>query len=163
MLQDIIGKMQFETDVLAAIIALLSLLVSAYIAFVLNRLSRKFSQNEATRSINERWDSFHSTMLNKETHDLFWTFMHSAQPFTGIGDRAHHIVLMYLNNVHTEYYTYKNKIFRDYDLAYLDKLLAVLVPKGPDVVQLAKASGFDDDFLQFLSDRLSKLRNASTL
>jgi hypothetical protein len=152
-----LDTIQLQADVFAFAIGLGSLVVSTYIALLLHRLSRKFSQNEAIRSINERWDAFHAAMLNKETHDLFWSFMRSEAPFSGLGDRAHHIVLMYLNNVHTEYYTYSKRIFMDYDPAYIDKLLVVFVPKREDVVMLARTSGYDQAFVCFLEDRLDCL------
>lgn len=148
---------ELQTDPLAFIVGLGSLLVSSYIAIVLSKLSRKFSQNEATRSINEGWDAFHTAMLNKETHELFWSFMRSPEPFVAIGERNHHIVLMYLNNVHTEYSTYKNRLFPDFDLAYLDRLLAVFIQKRADILSLARASGYDEAFLRFLDERLELL------
>ena len=40
------------------------------------------SQNEAIRSINDQWDSFYNAMLNKEVHDLFWSYVRSEEPFT---------------------------------------------------------------------------------
>jgi hypothetical protein len=148
---------QLQADILAFAVGVGSLMITSYIAILLHRLSRKCSQNEAMRSINERWDSFHNAMLNPGVHDLFWTFVRSKEPFAGLGERGHHIVLMYINNVHTEYYTYKNRIFADYDIRYLDTLLAVLVPKRFDIVQLAQASGYDDEFLNFMRKRLELL------
>ena len=78
---------QFQADVLAFVVGIGSLLVTSYIAILLHRLSRKFSQNEAVRSINEQWDSFHSAMLDPAVHDLFWGFMRSSEPFNGLGER----------------------------------------------------------------------------
>jgi hypothetical protein len=152
-----LDAIQLQADVFAFAVGLGSLVVSSYIALLLHRLSRKFSQNEAIRSINERWDAWHAAMLNKETHELFWSFMRSEIPFSGLGDRAHHIVLMYLNNVHTEYHTYSNRIFMDDDPTYIDKLLVVLVPKRVDLTMLARTSGYDEAFICFLEDRLDRL------
>src|SRR5215510_5799287 len=42
------------------------------------------SQNEAIRSINDQWDSFYNAMLNKEVHDLFWSYVRSEEPFTSV-------------------------------------------------------------------------------
>ena len=150
-------SLQWQADVLAFVVGLGSLLISSYIAILLSRLSRRFSQNEAIRSINESWDSFHNAMLNKEVHDLFWSFVRSAEPFTGLGDRAHHIVLMYINNVHTEYHTYKNQIFSDYDQKYIDTLLKVLVPQREKVLMLAEASGYDEEYIKFMRNRLEAM------
>jgi hypothetical protein len=93
-------KLTWQADPLAFAVALASILITSYIALLLHRLSRKFGQSETIRSINEGWDSFHNAILNKEVHDLFWEFVGSEKPFAGVGDRAHHIVLMYLNNIH---------------------------------------------------------------
>ena len=149
--------LQWQADILAFFVGLGSLLVSSYIAILLHGLSRKFSQNEAIRSINEQWDSFHNAMLNQDVHNLFWSFVRSPDPFTGIGDRAHHIVLMYVNNVHTEYHTHLSKIFPDYELKYIDTLLKVFVPQRGKVLMLAEASGYDAKFITFMRQRLEDM------
>lgn len=74
--------------------------------------------------------------------------MKSDAPFSAIGVRAHHIVLMHLNKVHTEYHTYQAGIFYSYDQAYIDKLLAAFVPKRKDIGELVQASGYDDAFIK---------------
>jgi hypothetical protein len=145
-----LGSIQLQADVLSFVVGLGTLLVSTYIAITLHRLSRRFAQNEATRSINAGWDSFHNAMLNAETHDLFWNWMRSNEKFEGIGERAHHVVLMYLNNVHTEYHTWRRQIFPDYDLTYLQTLLRVFADKREDVISLTRASGYEDEFINFL-------------
>ena len=150
-------SIQWQVDVLAFVVGLGSLFVSSYIAIVLSRLSRKFSQNEAIRSINEQWDSFHNAMLNREVHGLFWSFVRSEEPFTELGDPAHHIVLMYINNIHTEYHTYANRILPGSELTYIDTLLRVFVPQREKILMLAEASGYDSGFIRFMRGRLESM------
>jgi hypothetical protein len=154
---EVLKTVSLETDPFALVISTLSLIVSAYIAIVLHRLSRKFQQNEAIRSINLSWDSFHNAMLSGDAHDLFWKFMNSDQPVQALGQREHHIVLMYVNNIHTEYHAYKARLFSNYDVKYLDTLLRVLVPRRHAVIDLARLSGYDDEFLRFAQGRLDAL------
>ena len=148
---------QFQIDPVAFIVGIGSIAISTYIALLLARLTRKFSESEALRSLNQQWDGFHTAMLDERVHDLFWTFVRSSEPFNGLGDRSHHIVLMYLNNIHTEYNTYLKGVFDNYDVAYIDRLLAVLVGSRAKVIELAMASGYDADFIKFVEERLTKL------
>ena len=150
-------------DILTFSVAVGSLAVSAYIAYLLHRLTRRFSEHEAMRSINQGWDSFHRAMLDKEVHDLFWQWVSGDSTFNGLGDRAHHIVLMYLNGLHTEYYTWRSEIFADGDVEYLDTLLHVFQRKRADVIQLAEASGYDRRFLCFLRERLPPVVDMAVL
>lgn len=156
MLQDF-KEIQLQADVLAFAVGIGSLLVSTYIALLLHGLSKKFSQNEATRSINERWDNFHTAMLNEEVHDLFWKFIRTTNPNFQHDDRSHHIVLIYLNNVHTEYHTFTNGIFPDYQVGYIDNLLGVFVPAKSRILNLARSAGYDEKFMLFLAHRLDHL------
>jgi hypothetical protein len=148
---------EWQGDILSFAVDAVGVLVSGYIAFLLHRLTRRFSENEAIRSINHGWDSLHKAMLDKETHDLFWNWVRSEAGFEGLGDRAHHIVLMYLNNIHTEYSTWKGCIFPDASIEYIDVLLKVFIKKRTDLVLLAVASGYEREFLVFLRQRLDLL------
>ena len=154
---------QFQIDPVAFIIGIGSIAISTYIALLLARLTRKFSESEALRSINQQWDGFHTAMLDERVHELFWTFVRSPEPFNGLGDRSHHIVLMYLNNIHTEYNAYVKSVFDNYDVAYIDRLLAVFVGPRAKVIELAMASGYDADFIKFVEERLGLLAAPSPL
>lgn len=153
----VIDRISLQTDPFALIVAVLSLFVSAYIAIILHRLSRRFQKHEALLAINLSWDSFHNAMLSKDTHDLFWGFIRSSEPVVELGKREHHIVLMYVNNIHTEYHTYLARLFPNYDIQYLDALLRVFVPRRQAVIDLARLSGYDQEFLDFMDERLSRL------
>ena len=152
-----LGQITLQTDPFALVVAVLSLIVSAYIAIMLHRLSRRFQQNEATRAINHSWDSFHNAMLNKEVHELFWSFVRSNDEVSALGERSHHIVLMYINNIHTEYHTYRSRIFTEYKLEYLDTLLQVFSRRRQAILDLVRLSGYDEEFLRFLDQRLRML------
>ncbi len=157
-----LDQISLQTDPFALVVAMLSLVVSAYIAFMLHRLSKRFQQNEATRAINHSWDSFHNAMLNKEVHDLFWGFVNSSEGVKELGERSHHIVLMYINNIHTEYHTFRSRIFSEYQLTYLDTLLEVFANRRQAVLDLARLSGYDAHFLTFLDQRLQELERRAS-
>lgn len=152
-----VSKIQFQADVLAFVVGSISLAISSWIAILLHRLSKKVSQQEAIRAVNQQWDSFNSAMLDPQVHDLYWGFIRSTTPFDGLGDRAHPIVQMYLNTVHTEFHSMNAGLIPGINVAYLDKLIDRFVPRRDAIVELTEAAGYDPEFIRFLRERLSAL------
>jgi hypothetical protein len=86
---------------------------------------------------------------------MFWSFVGSDKTDVELSDPASHVVLIYLNIVHTEYHMHMQRILPDYNAEYLEKLLAIF-PNPARISALAEAAGYDDNFIRFLRKRRSR-------
>jgi hypothetical protein len=133
---------------LVAAIATVALTLIVYVA------ARSLARAEATRDLNNMWQTFNQTMLEGDNAQRYNGYFKDGRGDLASDLRLQYLVFMLLNNLHAEYINGRRRfIGRSHFLSTMTAHCAFLGDRRDEVVALMRSNGFDPDFATFIATR----------
>jgi len=140
------------------LINILTLFVTAGLAFMLYRLTSLIATSDTVSSINEGWSYYNNAMIQDDNVQCMNDFLLSDYEYDGVEKKVHFLIYLLLNSLSNQYYSASAKTLKtEFHEHSAPDHLRWLFPRRTYIISLAEDRGYDDDFMQYIKDIYSSL------
>lgn len=134
-------------------------IVSAFLAFIVYRLTKLLATSDSVRALNDGWADYDMAMIKDDNIELFNSFLENKLEDTKQYDgrrekKVHFLLYLLLNSLNTTFYAEQSgAVSENYTGDILDDYLKLLLPRQDYINALLADRGYDPPFKKFVTKR----------